>query len=92
MSKTINHIQYTDTIALTECTDGFWLYDKTRGINLCMKAKTKDDAFIESLSYYQKRLIEVENNYKTLKVQVDLFVNQFIEVNQDDEDFLNSYR
>lgn len=26
----INHIQLTDTIGLTECNDGYWLYDKSR--------------------------------------------------------------
>lgn len=78
MAKTINHIQYTDTIGLTECTDGFWLYDKTRGMNLSMHVKTKDDAFIESLTYYQKRLSQNEIELANLKSKVEGFVNQFI--------------
>ena len=78
MKKSISHIQFTDTIGLTECPDGFWLYDKTRGMNLAMSAKTKDDAFIEALSYYQKRLAEVESSYKTLNEKVNLFVHQFV--------------
>ena len=78
MAKTINHVQYTDTIAVTECTDGFWLYDKTRGMNLSMHVKTKDDAFIEALTYYQKRLTQNENELATLKSKVEGFVNQFI--------------
>ena len=76
--KFINHIQFTDTIGLTECIDGFWLYDKTRSMNLSMKAKTKDDAFIEASSYYQKRLAENEKALKALRLKVEGFVNQFI--------------
>lgn len=39
MSKAINNIILTDTLTISECTDGFWLYDKTRGMNLSMRAK-----------------------------------------------------
>ena len=39
--------------------DGFWLYDNVVGMNLGMKAKTEQEAFIEALSYYQRRLPQV---------------------------------
>lgn len=58
---------------------GFWLYDKTQGMNLSMAAKTVEDALIEALGYYQKRLQEVERNHKELTDKVDNFVSQFIE-------------
>ena len=79
MQKAISSIKFTETLCMSECKDGYWLYDTTRGINLAMRAETKDAAFVEALSYYQKRLKEVENNYSVLKSQVDIFVNQFAE-------------
>jgi hypothetical protein len=57
--------------------DGFWLYDKTRGMNLSMRAKTKDDAFFGALKYYQRRLQEVEAAHKDLAAKVAAFVDQF---------------
>lgn len=82
--KPISFIQLSDTLSLAEMRDGFWLYDKTRGMNLAMRAKTSNDAFVEALHYYQKRLKETENSYASLKAQVDNFVNQFVEKEEDD--------
>jgi hypothetical protein len=79
MSKVINHAQLTPTLALTECKDGFWLYDETRGFNLAMRAKTSTDAFVEALEYYQDRLKEVESQYSNLKAKVDSFVSNFVD-------------
>ncbi len=77
MGKVISGRKLSDTLELAECTDGFWLYDKTRGMNLAMKAKTSEAALLEALEYYQERLQEVENNYNSLKAKVDHFVGQF---------------
>lgn len=77
MAKTLNHKVLSDTLSITECTDGFWLYDETRGMNLAMKAKTSEEAFLDALDYYQNRLKEVESNYSSLKAKVDHFVGQF---------------
>lgn len=85
MVKTIEHAVLTDTLALTECTDGFWLYDKTRGMNLAMKAKTAQEAFVDALEYYQRRLAEVESAHKCLDSRVQEFVSQFVE--QDDRPY-----
>ena len=79
MGKTISSTVLSETLCISECTDGFWLYDKTRGMNLAMRAKTKDDAFVRALEYYQDRLTRVEAEYKLLKSKVDSFVEQFIE-------------
>lgn len=73
----------TETITITERQDGFWLWDDTRGMNLSMKAKTRDLAFIEALGYYQSRLVNVETSYRVLKNQVDSFVDQFVSENED---------
>jgi len=75
MAKTISHVDLTDTLSLTECTDGFWLYDETRGMNLSMKAKTSQDAFVEAITYYQGRLAEVETSHKALTKKVKGFVD-----------------
>jgi len=83
MSKTINHVQLTETLGLTECPDGFWLYDKTSGMNLSMRAKTPQDAFVEALGYYQRRLAEVETKHRELETKVNAFVEQFIEPQED---------
>lgn len=79
MGKTIKHTKLTETLAITECTDGWWLYDETLGMNLSMRAKTEQDAFVKALSYYQRRLKEVESAYKCLDSRVQAFVSQFTE-------------
>jgi hypothetical protein len=79
MSKVLNSKKLSATISIAECTDGFWLYDETRGMNLSMRAKSSEAALFEALEYYQERLKEVENNYKSLKAKVDHFVGQFEE-------------
>jgi len=78
MTKQLSHIQLTDTLSLSECTDGFWLYDTTRGMNLSIRAKTAEIAFVEALMYYQTRLKEVKDRYNLLDKQVNVFVSQFI--------------
>lgn len=79
MAKTISHEKLSDSVAITECSDGWWLYDETRGINLAMRAKSRDAAFMAAITYYQRRLIEVETRYRTLQSKVDCFVGQFVE-------------
>lgn len=66
-----------ETITLSKGNDGFWLYDYTRGMNLAMKAKTEQDAFISALMYYQKRLTEVETKHNKLQNRVDNFIEEF---------------
>ena len=84
-----NVMKLSETLTLYEYTSpkngifGFWLYDKTRGMNLSMRAKTSTDAFVEALTYYQKRLSEMEKSYRGLKGQVDLFVSQFVEESEE---------
>jgi hypothetical protein len=78
MSNVIHHTQLTGSLGLTECKDGFWLYDTTRGMNLSMKAKTAEAAFVEALTYYQKKLTEVEGSLYSLQSKVQSFVCQFV--------------
>jgi len=79
MSKVIRKIFKIDTLSLHECTDGYFLYDYVIGMNISMRAKSEQDAYIEALLYYQKRLQEIKLNYKTLNDKVETFVSQFIE-------------
>ena len=83
MSKAISSVLLSETLTITLCNDGYWLYDTTRGMNLSMHAKTEQAAFVEALTYYQERLGEVESNYKNLSIKVDAFVSQFVEEDND---------
>ena len=83
MLSAINTTKLTDTLTLSEYHDGFWLYDKTRGMNLSMHAKTPTDAFVAALTYYQGRLSEVETAHRKLSGLVAAFVSHFTE---DDEE------
>lgn len=77
MSKTIRKVFKIDSISLHECTDGYYLYDYVIGMNISMRAKTEQDAYIEAILYYQKRLQEVKSDYKTLNDKVESFISQF---------------
>ncbi len=79
MSNTLKHTKLTETLFLSECRNGWWLYDETRGMNLAMRAKTEQAAFIEALTYYQERLAKIEKEYKELNSKVKSFVSQFQE-------------
>ena len=79
MGKVISNIKLSETLDLSEQTDGFWLWDETRDMNISMRAKTSTDAFVEALGYYQERLIEVESAYNILQAKVSAFVGQFEE-------------
>jgi hypothetical protein len=84
MSKPPDNItKLTDTLSLCEYQNpkngnfGFWLYDSTRGMNLSMKATSEQEAFVEALTYYQRRLTEVESELSDLTQKVNQFVSQF---------------
>lgn len=79
MGKAIRNVFKLDTLSLTECNDGFYIFDTVVGINISMRAKTEQDAFIEALIYYQKRLAEVKEDYKNLDNKVQIFLSQFEE-------------
>ena len=76
--KAIRTIELTDTLSLSECKDGWWLYDEVVGMNLGMRCKSPDDAFVEALTYYQERLTLAEETLKSLSEKVEIFVAQFV--------------
>lgn len=92
--KIISNLKYDETLSLTECKDGYWLYDKTRGMNLSMRAKTKDEAFFKALKYYQERLMFVESELKALNGKVDQIADIFglEEIDENKDIFYNNYR
>ena len=71
-------VRLNETLSLCEYKTGgykgFWLYDKTRGMNLSMRAVSEEAAFIEALEYYQERLTRVETELKDIKIKVEAFV------------------
>jgi len=79
MGKALRQVFQNQTLSLTECSDGFWLYDETRGMNLSMRAKTEQAAFVEALMYYQERLKKEEQQHSALRQKVDDFLLQFTE-------------
>lgn len=77
MGKAIRNVFKIDTLSLVECSDGYYLYDTVVGMNIAMHTKTEQDACIQALLYYQKRLVEVSTDYKILNDKVESFLSQF---------------
>ena len=73
-TKAIRSIKLTDTLTISECKDGYWLYDKTRGMNLAMRAETEQDSYVKAITYYQKRCEEIELKKKKLYDNVNNFI------------------
>jgi hypothetical protein len=88
MSKPIAIIHLSKTLHLSQCHDGFWLYDDTRKMNLAVKEKTAQDALVYALTYYQDRLAEVEAKQGALHRVVDGFVQQLRGINNDEFDLI----
>jgi hypothetical protein len=83
MAKFIKKIFKTDTLSLSECNDGFYLYDYVIQMNISMRAKTEQDAFIEALMYYQKSLQETKKNLKDIEDKVYNFIGKFDNENEE---------
>lgn len=83
MGKVISSEELSPTLHLSECSDGWWLYDSTRGMNLAMHAKSREAAWLELAGYYQHRLASMETAYRTLRDKVESFVEQFVDEHGD---------
>lgn len=90
----ISSVKYDGTLCLSECRDGYWLYDTTRRMNLALRAPTAEKAFFDSLKYYQKRLLDVEKAHKELQGKVDTMATLFglEEIDEERAAWCNSYR
>ena len=79
MGKAIRNIFKNEMFSLTECTDGYYLWDNVLKMNIGMYCKTEQEAFIKRLDYYQRRLSEVKQDYKDLSSKVQTFVDQVVD-------------
>lgn len=77
MGKPIRNIFKTNTLTLTECTDGYYLWDKIAGFNISIHAKSEQQAFIEGLEYYQRSHFNLKKEYRELDNKVQSFLSQF---------------
>jgi hypothetical protein len=77
MGKAIRNVFKINTLSLVECSDGYYLYDTVVSMNISMRAKTEQDAFIEALLWYQKSLSTAKLEYKILDDKVGSFISQF---------------
>lgn len=71
----ISSVNLSDTLHLTEIGPksgdrGFWLYDDTQGMNLAMRATTREAALLEALRYYQTYLAKARAERNALHLQV----------------------
>ena len=82
MGKAIRNVFKTDTLTLTECTDGYYLWDKVAGFNIAIHAKSEQQALIDGLDYYQRYHSKLQKDYKELDNKVQNFLSQF---DRDDE-------
>lgn len=85
MSKHIQSIDLSPTLWLSECTDGWWLYDDRSGMNLAMRAATERAALTEALEYYQNRCSDLESKHKSLHDKVSKFMYAVVENPEDVE-------
>lgn len=76
MIKALSLVKLNATLTLSECKDGFWLYDETQKMNLAIRVKTEREAFIEAIEYYQTYLKEYKDKYFTLSGQIKNFLDQ----------------
>lgn len=87
----IQHTNLNNNLSLSEChpdsecrTNNWWLYDKRAGMNLAMRAKSRDDAFVQTIEYWANRSARYERDYCELKQRLDLFINQFAKESEDE--------
>lgn len=88
----IQSIQLTENLTLSEChpdsecrTNNWWLYDERAGMNIGIRATTRDAAFLEAIEYWANRAMESESSHKRIKRRIDAFVSQFIEAECGDD-------
>lgn len=88
----IQNTKLNNFLTLSECHPdsechqvNWWIYDERAGINIAMRAKTPEAAFVEAIEFWAKKAEKYEIAFNSLKSQVDTFVNQFVtsEPNED---------
>lgn len=87
--RAIQTITLSDTLSLSECRDGWWLYDETQGMNLAMRANTREEALLDALTFYQQYLALAEKRYKDLENAVHPFVAALAGLDDDPFDLIH---
>jgi hypothetical protein len=84
--KLNQHLTLSECHPDSECrTINWWLYDDRAygGMNIGMRAKTRDEALVEAIEFWAGRAIKAEQAHAQLKSQVNNFVGQFVEPEDD---------
>jgi glucuronate isomerase len=87
----IQSIKLSDELSLCEChpdsecgTANWWLHDKRADVNLGMREKTPEAAFIKTINYWAKRAQLYQELHDNLQRQVDAFVEQVRPAKEED--------
>lgn len=79
------HLTISECHPDSECrTNNWWLYDTRAGINIGMREKSRDEAFVEAIEYWAKRALAAEQSHSQIKSIVDTFVGHFVEAEDED--------
>lgn len=83
----ISSVKLNQHLTLSECHPdsecraiNWWLYDDRAygsGMNISMRAETRDEAFVEAIEFWAARAAKAERDYAVIKAQVDEFVGRF---------------
>ena len=79
----------SDTLSLSEYKDpkngsfGFWLWDKTVGMNLAMGAKTREEAILEALAFHQRVRQNAIKQRNELQTAIDGFLGSLRDIDPD---------
>ena len=94
----ISHLELNQHLTISEChpdsecrTNNWRLYDSRAygsGMNISMRAKTRDEAFVEAIEFWARRAQIAEQAHAQLKGQVDSFVRQFADQFKESDDWL----
>lgn len=82
----IKNIKLNEYLTLSEChpdsesigkENDWWVYDTRASRNICMRAKSVNEAMTKAVEYWAKRALKTEAEYAQIKSTVDMFVNRF---------------
>ena len=82
--KLISQKTLSDTLTISHLVDGHWLHDDVAGMNLAIKAKTEEAAFVEAITYYQSRTARLDTELNELRAKVTSFLEQFKDTDEDE--------
>ena len=82
--KLISQKTLSDTLTISHLVDGHWLHDDVAGMNLAIKAKTEEAAFVEAITYYQRRTARLDTELNELRAKVTSFLEQFKDTDEDE--------